>query len=81
MTAPSPPPPNPLAEQRERDAVSLLMLGAFFTVLAALVLVGTYWTIGQTHAMVVNLGAGTTLLLVGLAMLWIGRRMRALSKT
>ncbi len=70
-----------LAEQRERDAISLRMLGAFFSVLAALVLVGTFWTVGRWHAMVVNLGAGVMLLVVGLAMLWGGRRIRSLTKT
>lgn len=79
-SAPENTPQSVLAEQRQRDAVSLLMLGAFFSVLAVLVLVGTYWTVGRTHAMVVNLGAGVTLLAVGLAMLWAGRRVQALSK-
>lgn len=81
MPEPDYTPKSVLQEQRERDAISLLMLGGFFSVLAVLVLIGTYWTVGRWHAMVVNLGAGATLLVVGIVMLWIGRRIQTLSKS
>ncbi|MBX3415865.1 MAG: hypothetical protein KF708_24495 [Pirellulales bacterium] len=65
-----------LAELRRRDAGTLSVLGIFFCVLGVLVVIGTYWTLGHTHAMIVNLGAGLATLGVGLLMLWIGARLR-----
>lgn len=64
------------SDLRERDAASMKLLGGFFCVLAVLVLIGSYWSMGRPHAMVVNLGAGGLMLLVGLAMLWMGVRLR-----
>lgn len=63
-----------LEQDRQRDAASLRMIGAFFTILAVLVLCGTWWALDRPHAMWVNVGAGTILLVIGLAMLRIGRR-------
>ena len=62
-------------EERRREALSLVMLGVFFVVLAVLVLIGSWWAVGRTHALVVNLGAGGVLLLIGLAMWALGRRL------
>lgn len=63
-------------ELRARDAISLIMLGAFFCVLAVLVLSGSFWAIGRPHAMIVNIGAGMLMLLVGGGMMWAGKRLR-----
>jgi hypothetical protein len=65
-----------LAELRRRDAGTFAVLGSFFCVLGTLVVIGTYWTLGHFHAMVVNLGAGLATIAVGLAMLWVAARMR-----
>jgi len=64
------------SELRERDAASMKLLGGFFCVLAVLVLIGSIWSTGRPHAMVVNIGAGTLMLVVGSGMLWIGTRLR-----
>lgn len=63
-------------ENRSRDASSLLLLGTFFTVLACLVLLGTFWTLDRPRPMVVNLIAGGLLLAIGLATLYGGRRLQ-----
>lgn len=63
-----------LDQDRQRDAASLQMIGTFFTVLAVLVLSGTWWALDRRHAMWVNLGAGAILLIIGLAMVFLGRR-------
>ena len=65
-----------LAELRRRDAGTLAVLGIFFCVLGVLVVIGTYWTIGHTHAMIVNLGAGLATISVGVAMLLVSARLR-----
>ncbi|MBX7166582.1 MAG: hypothetical protein K1X74_09575 [Pirellulales bacterium] len=64
----------------DRDATSLLMLGAFFAAMGVLVLVATYWTVGRFHAMVVNVCAGTLLSLIGIGMYSLGRRQRAAAR-
>lgn len=69
-------PEEPHDSDRQRDAASLVMIGTFFTVLALLVLCGTFWATGRFHAMMVNLGAGMILLVIGLLMLGLGLRMR-----
>ncbi len=69
-------PDEPRDSDRQRDAASLVMIGTFFTVLALLVLCGTFWATGRFHAMMVNLGAGAILLIIGLLMLGMGLRMR-----
>jgi hypothetical protein len=63
-------------ENRARDATSFLLLGSFFSVLATLVLIGTFWTLDRPRAMVVNLIAGGVLLGIGLFMLYLGRRVQ-----
>jgi len=62
-------------EHRERDATSLKILGSFFTVLSTLVLLGTFWTLDDFRAVIVNLVCGSVLLAVGLGMIAIGRRI------
>jgi uncharacterized membrane protein len=74
MSAPTP------AEQYDRDGISLSMMGAFFSVLAVLVLIGTFWALGQFRAAVVNFTAGAILLTIGLTLLGVGIRFRAKSR-
>ena len=62
-------------EHRDRDATSLKILGSFFTVLSTLVLLGTFWTLDDFRAVVVNLICGAVLLAVGLGMIVIGRKI------
>ncbi|NOZ40830.1 MAG: hypothetical protein GXP24_11475 [Planctomycetes bacterium] len=75
--------PNPpefdQTSHSERDAASLRILGFFFAVLGALVLIGTLWSLGNFRAVVVNVSSGAVLLAVGLGMLAFTRR--ASSKT
>lgn len=59
----------------QRDAESLMMLGGFMTVLAIPVLIGTAFA-DSARAMIVNVGAGTILLLIGLAFLLRGIKIR-----
>lgn len=63
-------------EQRDRDAVTFFLLGGFFVVMGALVLLGTLWTLARPHAMVVNFVSGLVLFGIGLAMVIYGIRMR-----
>ena len=56
-------------ETRRRDAETLRVLGAFFSLMGALVLIGTYWAIGKTSAVVVSISSGSVLLAIGLVML------------
>lgn len=65
-----------LQEQRQRDAMTFFLLGGFFTVMAILVLIGTLWAVGRTHAMIVNLAAGLLLLVIGLGMIAAGAYKR-----
>lgn len=58
-----------------RDAASMQLLGFFFSVLATLVLIGTFWTLDRPRAMTVNIAAGVALLCIGLGMIWGGRRL------
>lgn len=64
------------ADARQRDALSLLMVGGFFALLALLVLVGTWWTLERPRAAAVNVVAGMLLLGIGLGMMAAGRRLR-----
>ncbi len=70
--------PNPpeldQTSHRERDVASLRILGFFFAVLGALVLVGTLWSLGNFRAVVVNVASGAVLLVIGLGMLAFTRR-------
>ncbi len=63
-------------ENRARDATSFLLLGSFFSILAVLVLFGTLWTLDRPRAVIVNLSAGGLLLVIGLIMLYAGRRVQ-----
>ncbi|MCL4219044.1 MAG: hypothetical protein KJ052_18840 [Candidatus Hydrogenedentes bacterium] len=54
-----------------RDAETLFLLGIFVTVLSIAVLIGTFFAHRQ-HAAIVNVCAGTVLLLVGLGFTWRG---------
>lgn len=72
----TPPVDEAAAEQRQRDAMTFFLLGGFFAVMATLVLIGTLWTIGRTHAMVVNFVAGLLLLAIGLGMIAFGAHVR-----
>jgi hypothetical protein len=68
--------PNDHEQFRQRDAASLLMMGSFFIVMGALLLVACFW-IDHSKAMVVNIGAAAALLLIGAAMVWRGRLTKA----
>ena len=68
--APKPP------DHRQRDAMSLIVIGAFFAVFAQLVLMGTFWE-SRSHAIVVNIASGAALLAVGVGMLVAGWRPRS----
>ena len=59
----------------QRDSDSLRVLGFFFLVLGCMVLVGTFWTLGNLQGMIVNLGCGLVLTGVGVTMLLIARRL------
>jgi len=61
---------------RERDIMTLRVMGSFFSIMGSLVLIATYKTIGNTPAMVVNICSGLALLAVGLGMIQVSRRMR-----
>jgi len=58
----------------ERDAASIKILGFFFAVLGALVLIGTFWSLGNSRAVTVNVASGAVLTLIGLGMLFFVRR-------
>ena len=65
-------------EQREgehsrRDAETQTVLGLFISIMALPVLIGTVWA-ERSHAMVVNVVAGLTLLAVGVILTVFGRR-------
>jgi hypothetical protein len=53
----------------------LKILGTFFGVMGALVLIGTIWCWGSFRATVVNIAAGVLLTLLAAAMLVGSRRM------
>lgn len=59
----------------QRDAESLMMLGGFMVILAIPVLIGTAFA-DSGRAMIVNAGAGTLLLLIGLAFFFRGTKIR-----
>ena len=61
---------NDPTEGQRRDRETLRVLGIFFSIMGALVLIACYEAIGQTPALVVNLCSGLVLLVVGVGMLW-----------
>lgn len=66
-------PENPY---RERDRVTLQILGIFFLVLGILVSLASIQAAGNTPALIVNVCSGLTLLVVGGGMRWIASRWR-----
>ena len=69
---------------RARDAATLLVLGAFFTVLSVLVLLGSFWSEKLDFPVVVNIASGVLLMVVGLGMSlmsWHLRRQSITSKS
>jgi hypothetical protein len=65
------------ASPPQREATSLRMLGRFFVMLGALVLLATCWTLDNFRASVVNICSGCTLAIVGAVMISISRRLFA----
>ncbi len=61
-------------DYRERDAATLKILGFFFAVLGVLVLVGSYWSLENPRALIVNLASGAVLTLIGIGMIIYVRR-------
>lgn len=58
-----------------RDAVTLRILGGFFLVMGALVLLATCWTLGNFRALIVNSASGLILIGVGVGMVCIAQRL------
>ena len=59
----------------QRDAETLRILGVFFVILGGLVLVGTFWALDKYITMIVNLGSGLVLAGIGVAMVFVSRRV------
>ena len=59
---------------RRRDAEAITIIGAFFAVLALLVLIGVL--VHRSEGMAVGVCAGSLLLLIGLGSVWTGMRWR-----
>lgn len=66
---------DPQHTHRQRDAEALTIIGAFFAILAALVLIGVIMHHEGGDA-AVGIGAGIILLVIGLGSVSIGRRLR-----
>ncbi|MCA9103241.1 MAG: hypothetical protein R3C10_14770 [Pirellulales bacterium] len=64
--------PDEHQEHRQRDAVSMFMLGSFFLVMGTLVMIGSAWANQRPHALVVNIVAALVLLAVGGGMVAMG---------
>lgn len=62
-------------EIQQRDADTLRVLGIFFSIMGALVLVGTFWALGKMAAVIVSLLSGGILLAIGLGMWRYAARM------
>ncbi len=60
---------------RQRDVMTLRVLGSFFAIMGVLVLIGTYKAVGNPAAMVVNIASGVVLGIIGIGMIQISRRM------
>ena len=71
------------SDYRERDVATLRALGSFFSLMGVLVLIGSFEAVDNRPALFVSCVSGSTLLGVGVAMLWKGRQMqkRATEKT
>jgi predicted phage tail protein len=65
------------ADYGQRDAASLRMLGFFFAILGTLVLIGTFWSLDNARAIIVNVASGGMLVAVGVGMLVLSRRTGA----
>ena len=65
-----------LESLRERDAVTLLVIGSFFSLLAVLVALGSFWAETADFTVAVNLGASGVLLVIGVVMVLTSRRFR-----
>ena len=63
-------------ELRHRDAETQLALGIFVIVISIPVLLGTIWA-DRSHAAVVNVIAGSVLLVIGVGLAYFGMRSRA----
>ncbi|MCA9232243.1 MAG: hypothetical protein KDA57_16465 [Planctomycetales bacterium] len=70
------PPKLDTTDHTERDCASLSILGYFFAILGVLVLAGTFWSLDNYRAVVVNLISGASLTFVGLGMIYYVRRKR-----
>ena len=62
-------------DNRQREIATLRVLGIFFSIMGALVLISIYETIGNRPAMIVTILSGFALGVVGFAMIQISRRM------
>lgn len=60
---------------RRRDAEALTIIGAFFAVLAVMVLIGVVW-FDRGDSLAVGAGAGLLLLVIGLGGVYVGRRLK-----
>lgn len=69
--------PKDGGEHRDRDVATLRVLGIFFTVMGALVLIATYETLDNRPALIVNIVCGLVLATVGTGMLQLSRRWRS----
>ncbi len=54
-------------DHRQRDSVTMKVIGSFFAFFAVLVLLGTFWE-HRAHAVVVNIVAGLVLFAIGAGM-------------
>ena len=61
---------------QQRDADTLRVLGIFFTIMGALVMLGTIWAIGKMSAVIVSLVSGGILLAIGLGTCRYANRIR-----
>lgn len=73
-------PPNDNQHDRQRDSVSLIIIGTFFALFSLLVLVGTFWE-HRVRAIIVNIAAGLVLFLIGAGMAGFGWWMKRTNKT
>ncbi len=60
-------------EHNRRDAETQTVLGIFISIMAIPVLIGTFWA-ERSHAMVVNVVAGSILLGIGILLAVMGRK-------